>query len=104
LRSATIAARKALFDTLGAANRQKSSAIRDFAEKLILKPSLLTTHCQQNSFKESHPEIPWEEAVAMRAKLFHDYFEIDMEIVWKTAARNIPILKKILNQITLKKP
>ena len=50
-------------------------------------------------FRKKHPEIPWEEAVGMRAKLFHDYFDIDKELIWKTAAEDIPVLKATISSL-----
>ena len=37
------------------------------------------------SFRLSHPEIPWEKIIGMRHRLVHDYFSLDLDIVWKTA-------------------
>jgi uncharacterized protein with HEPN domain len=50
-------------------------------------------------FKENHPEIPWAKAASMRAKLFHDYFDIDIEIIWKTATEDISMLQKIISSV-----
>jgi len=45
-------------------------------------------------FVTAHPEIPWKEATGIRHKLIHDYFDVDLGIVWRTAksvkARAIP--------------
>ena len=54
-------------------------------------------------FKERYPEIPWSKAASMRAKLFHDYFDIDIEIIWKTATEDIPSLQKIISKVQNKK-
>ena len=35
-------------------------------------------------------EVPWKEVTGLRHKLIHDYFEVDLEIVWRTATINIP--------------
>lgn len=44
-------------------------------------------------FKEKVPEIPWRDVVGMRNKLIHDYFEVDIEAVWKTVQEDLPFLK-----------
>ena len=31
-----------------------------------------------------HPEIPWQDIVAMRNRLIHGYFDIDLRLVWDT--------------------
>lgn len=49
-------------------------------------------------FKNSKPMIPWKDAVGMRDKLVHDYFEIDIVMVWKTIKEDLPDLKQKLSK------
>jgi len=44
------------------------------------------------SFRGEHPEIPWREMARMRDKLVHDYFGVDLEVVWKTIHEDLPPL------------
>jgi uncharacterized protein with HEPN domain len=44
-------------------------------------------------FHEAHPQVPWQEMVAMRNLLVHEYFSVDLEEVWETAVRDLPLLK-----------
>jgi uncharacterized protein with HEPN domain len=39
------------------------------------------------------PSVPWAAIVAMRNRLIHAYFDIDRDIVWKTAVEEIPPLR-----------
>lgn len=39
------------------------------------------------------PEIPWSKIIGMRNILVHGYFDIDTEIVWQAATRDVPALK-----------
>jgi uncharacterized protein with HEPN domain len=41
---------------------------------------------------EAAADIPWELIVSMRNRLIHAYFEIDHEVVWKTATEELPEL------------
>lgn len=50
-----------------------------------------------NGLRQQSPEIPWSEIIAMRNILVHDYSGIDLEEVWSTVERDVPILK---NKIT----
>ncbi|MBF0136698.1 MAG: DUF86 domain-containing protein [Magnetococcus sp. DMHC-1] len=38
------------------------------------------------------PHIPWKNIIAMRNRLAHGYFDVDLEIVWKTVTTKLPIL------------
>jgi len=41
-------------------------------------------------FVKANPEVPWKEMTGLRHKLIHDYFEVDLDIVWRTATVNVP--------------
>jgi len=44
------------------------------------------------------PAIPWQEIVSMRNRLIHGYFDINLDIVWKTLSEELPELKRLLGQ------
>lgn len=44
--------------------------------------------------KTDYPNVPWRKIAAMRDVIVHDYFEIDFVLVWKTAKRDLPKLKR----------
>jgi len=46
-----------------------------------------------------HMEIPWKQIVGSRSKAIHEYFGIDLEILWRTATEDIPKLKKQIAKI-----
>lgn len=45
------------------------------------------------------PQIPWAEIVAMRNRLVHVYFDINLDIVWDTIAVDLPELIAVLEGI-----
>ena len=46
--------------------------------------------------RQAHPEIPWRDIIDMRNRLIHAYFDIDMDIVWKTVRDALPdVLKRL---------
>lgn len=47
---------------------------------------------QYPSFAASHPELPLAFAYQMRNAVAHGYFKVDLEIVWKTIHRDLPML------------
>jgi uncharacterized protein with HEPN domain len=52
--------------------------------------------------RDSVPEIPWPIIVAMRNRLIHAYFSINLNVVWSTSTEDVPLLitklKKILSK------
>jgi uncharacterized protein with HEPN domain len=40
----------------------------------------------------AHPDIPWKDMRTMRNKLIHDYFDVDLDIVWSTVQQDLPTL------------
>jgi uncharacterized protein with HEPN domain len=47
-----------------------------------------------DDFKEQHPGVPWQKMAGMRNKIIHEYFNIDVPLVWDTAKNDIPKLKE----------
>ncbi len=52
-----------------------------------------------DSLKKSYPEIPWKSIAGMRDKLAHQYWQIDVEVIWKTVNNDLPILKRMILEI-----
>lgn len=46
-------------------------------------------------FLEAHPDFPVREAVAMRNFLIHDYGSVDIDTVWETALKDLPLVKEM---------
>ena len=47
-----------------------------------------------SDLKDQHPEIPLPKIIGMRNILVHDYFGIDVEVVWSVVERDLPDLKR----------
>jgi uncharacterized protein with HEPN domain len=50
-----------------------------------------------SKFKDKYPDVPWRNIAGMRDKLIHDYFGIDLEIIWDVIKNKIPELNGHLN-------
>jgi uncharacterized protein with HEPN domain len=51
------------------------------------------------SIRANHTEIPWREMAGIRDKLIHDYFGINLKVVWKTVKEDLPSLAPHLRRI-----
>jgi uncharacterized protein with HEPN domain len=52
-----------------------------------------------DDFKEKHSEIEWYKVVGLRHRIIHEYFGIDLEIIWQIVHSDLPVLRDILSQI-----
>ena len=48
--------------------------------------------------RQQLPDIPWEQIVGMRNRLVHAYFDINLDIVWKTIQGDLPELIILLER------
>jgi uncharacterized protein with HEPN domain len=50
-------------------------------------------------FIAQHPELPWAEMRGMRNIAIHEYFFVDLEIVWTTVRDDFPKLKRQIDAL-----
>ena len=46
-----------------------------------------------------HPDIPWEEIIGMRNCLIHEYFGVDLDIVWQTIQDDLAPLETAIKSM-----
>jgi len=50
-------------------------------------------------FRKDLPHISWKDAAGMRDMIIHHYFEIDLELIWKTIQTDLPSFKKDIEKL-----
>lgn len=50
-------------------------------------------------FKEEHSDIPWSKIVGMRNVLIHNYFGIDLDVVWTVVEDDLPELQRYIESL-----
>ena len=51
------------------------------------------------AIRDNYPQIPWRGMAGMRDKISHDYFGVDVEVVWRTVQDELPALQTSISVI-----
>lgn len=49
--------------------------------------------------RSQYPQIPWNAVAGMRDILVHQYWGIDVNVVWATVQEGLPLLKSVIVEI-----
>ncbi|MCA1716638.1 MAG: DUF86 domain-containing protein [Actinobacteria bacterium] len=49
--------------------------------------------------RDSLREVPWRLMSDFRNKLIHDYFGLDLEVIWMTATKDTPVLLQQIEKL-----
>lgn len=52
-----------------------------------------------SDLRSKHPEIPWKQVAGMRDEMIHEYFGVDLTIVWDTVQSGLPKLKQTIDRL-----
>ena len=51
------------------------------------------------SIRGKYSKIPWKKLAGIRDKLIHEYFGVDLEILWEVVKKDIPMLKPLIQNV-----
>jgi uncharacterized protein with HEPN domain len=49
--------------------------------------------------RDRHPQIPWKQITGIRHRIVHDYMDVDYDVLWEVATRDLPNLVASLEKI-----
>lgn len=49
--------------------------------------------------KKENKDVSWQDIMDMRNKIIHEYFGVDLELVWEVVKKDVPMLKDQVNEI-----
>jgi len=49
--------------------------------------------------RQKYKSVPWREMAKMRDKLIHQYFGVDLQVVWKTVQNDLTPLKSVIAEM-----
>ena len=50
-------------------------------------------------FKEKHTNVLWNQIAGLRNRIVHDYFGLDLEMIWHILSSDLPELKIKIKEI-----
>lgn len=50
-------------------------------------------------FIARNPEIPWRQIAGLRNRIVHDYFGLDLDLIWEILQRDLPQLQAQLQRL-----
>lgn len=54
-----------------------------------------------DAFRERHTAMPWKDLAGFRYKLIHQYFGVDLAMVWQSVVDDVPMLLDELVKIQM---
>ena len=92
-------------DYIGSESHETFSEEKMIQDAVIRQIEIIgeATKRLSKEFRDMHAEISWKEIAGMRDKLIHDYLGVDIDAVWDTTKKDIPVLRKKIEKILSKK-
>jgi uncharacterized protein with HEPN domain len=56
---------------------------------------------QHRAFRDAHPEVEWRGSYEMRNVVSHDYFKVDLEVVWEAIKHYLPAMRQTVQALLL---
>jgi uncharacterized protein with HEPN domain/predicted nucleotidyltransferase len=57
-----------------------------------------------DEFRSKHAEVPWKDWAGLRDRIVHQYFDLNLDVIWDTIIDDLPLLKKHVEQFIQEHP
>ncbi len=79
---------------------QKEGFLKDVKTQSAVIMQLILIGEVSKKISETTKEIvdlPWKDIAGFRDRAIHNYFDMDLEVIWNTIISDMPLLKKLLS-------
>lgn len=52
-----------------------------------------------DEFCQQHPDVPWSQIIALRNRITHAYFDVNLRVVWEIIQYDLPALRQQVEQM-----
>lgn len=80
-----------------------NNMLRDAVERVVMNIGEAANKVSR-AFRDEHAEIPWQQIIAQRHRLVHDYGSIDHERIWEVANIHASFLIRQLDALLPEPP
>ena len=78
----------------------KGITVEDFKKDALIQDGVVrqleiigeAARVMSEATKKKYPDIPWYNISGMRNRLIHEYFQVDIDAVWKTVIEDLQVL------------
>lgn len=86
-------------DFVSGLNKEQFFADAKTQSAVILQLMLIGEIAKKVSAKtKENIELPWKDIAGFRDQAIHNYFDVDLAVVWNTTTTDLPILKERLEK------
>lgn len=96
-----VTAAKTIFEYVGETSFQEFEGDRKTVDAVLRNLEMIGEASRHvpAEVTERHRDVPWDDMRDMRNLLIHEYFGVDLAIVWKTIRDDLPALVERLERI-----
>lgn len=87
-------------EALGQNSQVQDAIVRNIE---IIGEAAAHIYNREPDFIQQHPQLPWAQMRAMRNAVIHEYFFVDLDIVWNTVKHDLPLLKQQIEALLLER-
>jgi len=82
-------------------SREEFKVDRKLQSALCMKLEIIgeAARTVSDEYKTTHPDIPWRDIVGLRHRIVHEYFRLDLDIIWDIAQQDITPLISMLEPL-----